>query len=222
MLKIIVADDHPVIREGLRRIVAQSGNMSVVAEAADSQQVLEKVRRHSPDVLLLDISMPGRSGLEILDELKTKHPKVRILVLSQHPEERYASRVFRAGAAGYLAKDSASAELLGAIHKVAGGGKYVSATLAERLAANMGTDVSRQPHETLSDREFEVLRRVGNGETISEIAEDLSLSVKTISTYRTRILEKLALTKTAELIRYAIQHQLVTTDSKMPVSRPRR
>jgi len=121
MLKIIVADDHPVIREGLRRIVAQSGNMSVVAEAADSQQVLEKVRRHSPDVLLLDISMPGRSGLEILDELKTKHPKVRILVLSQHPEERYASRVFRAGAAGYLTKDSASAELLGAIHKVAGG-----------------------------------------------------------------------------------------------------
>ena len=209
MFKVLIADDHPVVREGLRQIVARAHDMVVVAEASDGPEVLEKHRRTHPDVILLDISMPGRNGLETIKLLKAKSPHMPILVLSQHPEEEYAVRALRAGASGYLVKESASGELITALRKVVQGGKYVSASLAEQLATAVNHDSEKPPHQTLSDREYEVLCRLGVGLTVSEIAEKLSLSVKTVSTYRTRILEKMNMAKTAELVRYAVQHQLL-------------
>jgi DNA-binding NarL/FixJ family response regulator len=210
MIKILITDDHPIVREGLKLIMARAGDMTVVAEAKDGAEALEKARRFRPDVVLLDISLPGRSGLEILKQLKTSAAHLSVLVLSQHQEDEYAMRALRAGASGYLTKESASNELIAAIRKVAGGGKYVSASLVEKLAIEISADTDKPPHDTLSDREYEVLRMLGTGMTVTDIARELALSVKTISTYRTRILEKMRLTKTAELIRYAVQHDLVS------------
>ncbi len=209
MFKVLVADDHPVVREGLKQMVARAHDMVVVAEASDGPEVLEKHRRTHPDVILLDISMPGRNGLEVLKQLRAKSPHMPILVLSQHPEGEYAIRALRAGASGYLTKVSASGELITALRKVVNGGKYVSASLAEQLADEVNHDSEKPPHQALSDREYEVLCLLGAGTTVTEIAEKLSLSVKTVSTYRTRILEKMNMTKTAELVRYAVQHQLL-------------
>jgi len=213
MLKILVADDHRIVREGLRKIVEQTRDMLVVAEASDGAEVLAKIAKVPLDILLLDISMPGPSGLDVLKQVKTKRPKLPILMLSQHPEDHYAVRALRGGASGYLTKESASSELIAAIRKVAGGGKFVSPALAEHIASVLDTNVENPPHETLSDREYEILCQLGVGKTVSEIAAELSLSVKTISTYRARILEKMNMTKTPELMRYVIEHRLIASET---------
>ena len=209
MIRILIADDHEIFRRGLKQIVAEVPDMSVVGEAANAEEVLGLTRGRKCDVIVLDISMPGRSGLEALRELKQSRPKLPVLVLSMHSEEEYAVRAMRANAAGYLTKRSAPKELIGAIRKVVGGGKYVSPSLAEKLASALASDISAAPHESLSDREYQVMRMIGEGMRLSEIAAALSLSEKTISTYRARIMEKMGMRKNSELIRYAIQQKLV-------------
>jgi len=215
MLKILIADDHRVLREGLKKIVEQTRDILVVAEACDGSEVLAKVAKIRLDVVLLDISMPGASGLEVLKQIKTKHPKLPVLMLSQHPEDQYAVRAMRSGASGYLTKESAGSELIAAIRKVAGGGKYVSEALAEYIASALEEGPKKSPHESLSDREFEILRMLGAGKTVTEIGEELSLSVKTISTYRARLLEKMKMTKTSELMLYAIQNSLTSPKNRV-------
>jgi two-component system invasion response regulator UvrY len=213
MLKIFIADDHPIVREGLKQIIARTRDMAVCGEASDGQELLTKIRGQHADVVLLDISMPGRSGLDVLKQLRAQMPRLHLLVLSQHPEDEYALRVLRAGASGYLTKESASEQLITAIRKVASGGKYVSLSLAEQLAAELNSEAAGQPlHGSLSDREYEVMRMIASGKSVSEIAQELSLSVKTISTYRTRILSKMNMTKNADLIHYGIRHGLTDTD----------
>ena len=209
MIHILIADDHTIVRKGLKQILAETSDMVVADEANNGYEVMEKVRKNRYDVLLLDISMPGKSGLDILKELKAEKPKLPVLVLSMYPEEQYAVRVLRAGASGYLTKESAPDELVGAIRKVAQGKKYVSPSLAEKLAVDLETDASKPPHETLSDREYQVLCLIASGSTVGEVAEKLSLSAKTVSTYRARILEKMNMKNSAELTHYAIQNKLV-------------
>jgi two-component system invasion response regulator UvrY len=209
MLKILIADDHPVFRRGLRQIIAEASDMAVADEANDGWEVLSKVRTGNYDVVLLDISMPGKSGMDVLCELKNEKPGLRILMLSMHPEEQYAVRALRAGASGYLTKESAPDELVAAIHKVSTGGKYVSSSLAEKLASLVQGNAERLPHEELSDREYRVMSMIASGKTVSEIAKELSLSVKTISTYRSRILHKMKMKNNAELTRYAISKSLI-------------
>ncbi|MFC1563970.1 response regulator [candidate division KSB1 bacterium] len=209
MIRVLIADDHSIVREGLKQIVSGTSEIEVKGEAGTGQEVLDMISGADFDVVLLDISMPGRGGLEVLDELKRMQPSVPVLVLSMHPEEQYAVRVLRSGAAGYLTKESAPNELIGAIRKVADGGKYVSSTLADKLASLIETDYERKPHETLSNREFQTLCLIASGKTISQIAEELSLSVKTISTYRERILLKMDLKSNSELTYYAIKNNLV-------------
>ncbi len=208
MIRILVADDHPVVREGLKRVIEKDSGMLVSAEASTSQQVLDQVAKERPDVLLLDINMPGRGGLEVLMQLKIHHPALPILVISMYSEDQYATRVLRAGASGYMTKESAPSQLVKAIRKVLRGGKYVSPALAEKLAIDLGTG-SKLPHETLSDREYQVLCMIALAKTVSEIADELSLSVKTISTYRARILEKMDLGNNVQLARYALKQGLV-------------
>ncbi|MDX1815381.1 MAG: response regulator transcription factor, partial [Thermodesulfobacteriota bacterium] len=191
MPKILIADDHAVVRKGLRKILTESDAGISVDEAGNGQEALARVLRERYELVLLDISMPGRGGLEVLKEIKSHCPGLPVMILSMHPEEEYAVRAFRAGASGYVTKDSASEELAAAVRKVLAGGRYVSAFLAENLARDLGSKDDRLPHETLSDREYQVLRMIASGRTVSEIARELSLSVKTISTYRSRILEKM-------------------------------
>ena len=211
MIKILVADDHAIVREGLKRILGSATDMAVTDEACTGQEVVEKVTRNDFDVLVLDISMPGRNGLDILRELRVMKPKLHVLMLSVFPEEQYAVRVIRAGASGYMTKDSAPDELVAAIRRISQGRKYVSPSLAERLAVDLelGSDRDRPPHELLSDREYRVMCMVAAGTRANEIAEELMLSVKTISTYRTRILRKMRMKSSAELTHYAIKHGLV-------------
>ena len=209
MIKVLIADDHAVVRQGLKRILQDTHEMMVAGEAVNGQEVLKKVRAEPWDVVILDISMPGHSGLDILKELEHERPKLPVLVLSMHSEDQFAMRVLRAGASGYLTKDSAPDELVKAVRKVARGGKYVSPLLAEKLAYEIGPDSNKLPHETLSDREFQVLRMIATGKAVGEIATELSLSPKTISTYRARLLQKMNLTSNAELIHYAIQNHLI-------------
>jgi two-component system invasion response regulator UvrY len=209
MIKIAVADDHPIVREGLKQIIAKTTDLTVVMEASDGQEVLEKLKKHPVDVLLLDISMPVRNGVDILKQLRAKWPKLPILILSAHPETKYATRVFRLGASGYLTKEGAPKELIGAIRTVLSGKRYVSNSLAQYLAMNLDNDSEKPLHETLSDRELEVLCLIASGKPLTDIANNLFLSVKTISTYRTRILEKLHMQTNADLIRYAIQKELI-------------
>jgi DNA-binding NarL/FixJ family response regulator len=209
MIKILIADDHPVVRKGLKDIIQATPDMTVSGEASDGQEVLENVRKIDFDVVVLDIAMPGRSGLDILKELKSGKPELPVLILSIHPEEQYAVRVLKAGASGYLTKDSAPDELITAIRKVSGGKKYISASLAEKLAYDLEIGAEKPLHETLSDREYDVMCRIASGKTVKEIAEQLYLSVKTISTYRARILEKMRMKNNAELTHYAIKHELV-------------
>jgi DNA-binding NarL/FixJ family response regulator len=218
MLKVFIADDHPIVREGLKLIIAKTSDMTVSGEACDGQQLLDKLRTEHPDVVLLDISMPGRSGLDVLKQIKTKWPKIRLLVLSHHPEDQYALRVLRAGASGYLTKESASEQLINAIRKVAAGGKYVSMALAEQLASELDAPADKPLHGALSDREYEVMRMMAAGTSVSEIAEELSLSVKTISTYRARILAKMNMTRTADIIYYGIRNGLIESEpaKKLP------
>jgi DNA-binding NarL/FixJ family response regulator len=209
MLRILIADDHAVVRQGLKQILQETHEMVVAGEALTGDEVLEKVRNESWDVVVLDISMPGRTGLEILKDLKHERPSLPVLVLSMYSEDQFALRVLKAGAAGYLTKESAPDELVKAIRKIVSGANYVSPFLAEKLAVEIETDSSKLPHESLSDREFQVLRLLAEGKAVKEIAADLSLSVKTISTYRSRILLKMNLSTNAELIRYAIQNRLI-------------
>lgn len=209
MIRALIADDHAVVRQGLKQILGDTPEMLVAGEATNGQEVLDKVRAETWDVVVLDISMPDRSGLDILKQLRSERPKLPVLVLSMHSEDQYAMRVLKAGASGYLTKDSAPDELVNAIRKVVSGGRYVSSFLAEKLAFEIGTDSSRLPHETLSDREFQVLRLIAAGKSVTEIAAQLCLSVKTVSTYRTRMLEKMNLRTNVELIHYAIRHHLI-------------
>jgi DNA-binding NarL/FixJ family response regulator len=208
-MRVLIADDHAVFRRGLKETLAEAFSAVVFGEAKTAQEALDHVRRQNWDVVILDISMPGKSGLDILDELKHLRPKLPILLLSMHPEQQFARRALKAGAAGYLTKDGVPEELKEAIKKIVGGGRYVSATLAEKLAVDLREGSDLPLHELLSDREFQVLRMIASGKTVKEIAEELSLSVKTVSTYRARILEKTGMKTNAELIRYALQAQLV-------------
>ena len=209
MIKICVVDDHAVVREGLKRIIAENPGMAVTAEAGDGHEALKVIQTEPCDVVLLDLTMPNRNGLDVLKQLHSESPRLPVLVLSMHSEDQYAVRVLRAGAAGYLTKESAPAKLVQAIRKVVRGGKYVSPTLAEKLVYDLDSKSSKAPHEVLSDREYQVLCMIASGKTVTMIAEELALSVKTISTYRVRILEKLNMKNNAELTRYAIKEGLV-------------
>ena len=209
MLKVLIADDHPVFRRGLRQIIAETSDMVVAGEAADGREALGKAETGDYDVLLLDISMPFETGVDVVSRLRKARPTLPVLMLSVHPEEQYAVRALRAGASGYLTKESAPEELVAAIRKVSTGGKYVSASLAEHLASLVQGDGEPLLHETLSNREYQVMCLIAAGMTVSEAARELSLSAKTISTYRARILEKLSLKTNAELIRYVTANELV-------------
>ena len=209
MLKVIIADDHPIVRAGLKQIIADDPWLTVSAEAGDGHELLSLVRRQNFDVVLLDISMPGRDGLDVLKQMKVEFPKLPVIMLTVHPESQYALRVLRAGAAGYLTKESAPDELIAAIHKVHRGGKYISPGLAEKIAFALDRDLDKLPHETLSDREYQVLCMLASGKRVSEVADELALSVKTVSTYRSRIMEKMQMKTNAELTLYAIQNNLV-------------
>ncbi len=209
MLKVLIADDHAVVRQGLRQILAEIPELSVVGEAENGQDALNQVRSEPWDVLVLDMSMPGRGGLDILKDVRRERPETRVLVLSMHPEDQFAVRMLKAGAAGYLTKETATDELVKAVRKVLTGAKYISPTLAEKLAFDVDRDNDKPLHEKLSDREFQVMRRLAAGQTVQQIADELILSPKTISTYRARVLEKLELKSNAELIHYAIGNKLV-------------
>jgi len=209
MIKVLIADDHTLVREGLKRILAGTSDIVVTGEAGKGQDILDMVGKNNYDVILLDISMPGRSGVDILKQLRDMIPDIKVLMLTMHPEEQYAVRALKAGVAGYLTKDSAPDELISAIRTVSGGRKYVSSSLAETLASYFETESDRPVHENLSDREYEVMCMIASGMTNKEIAAELSLSAKTISTYRTRILDKMNMKSSAELTRYAVQNQLI-------------
>jgi two-component system, NarL family, invasion response regulator UvrY len=209
MIRILIVDDHPIVRAGLRRIAEDDRGIIVTAEAGSGEDALDALRRHVADVVLLDVSMPGAPFTETLRRLRESHPTVRILVLSAHPEDQWAVRALRGGASGYLTKDHSPEQLLDAIRRVHRGGRYVSATLAERLAAQLGQDFVGAPHEQLSDREFDVLRGLGMGRTVKEVAQALALSPKTVSTYRARLMEKMGFATNADLVRYSAEHGLV-------------
>jgi DNA-binding NarL/FixJ family response regulator len=208
-MRVLICDDHPIVRKGLREILQEEGPAVTIGEAATAQDALDLARKQSWDAVMLDITMPGRSGLELLKQLREERPNVPVLVLSVHPADQYASRVLRAGASGYLTKESAPDELLTAVRHILRGGRYISPSVGETLAADLGRPADELPHQGLSDREFEILRLIASGKRPSEIADELHLSVKTVSTYRARVLEKLHLRTTAQLMRYAIKHGLV-------------
>ena len=213
MIRIVVADDHTIVREGLKQLLGAAGDLQVVAEARDGHEVLERVRALEFDLLLLDMSMPGKSGIELIKQVRAEKPKLRILVLSMHEEHQYAVRAIRAGAAGYMTKESASRALVEAIRKVAAGGAYISAEVAQQLALGAMPDAQGPLHAALSDREFQVLKLIADGGSVSDIAEQLHLSVKTVSTHKANILQKMNMTTQAELIRYAIAERLVDDGS---------
>jgi len=210
MIRILVADDHAVVRKGLKQIVSDTPDMVVAAEASSGQEALNKALEDDYDVVLLDITMPDRSGLDILKEIKGQKRELPVLMLSIHPEEQYALRALKAGAAGYLTKESASEELIRAIRRVSDGGKYITLALTEKLASVLETDAEKPLHQVLSDREYQVLCMIASGKRVKQIANELLLSAKTISTYRSRVLQKMKMNNNIELIRYAIQNQLVS------------
>ena len=209
MMKILIADDHPVVRHGLKKILATDAELTVVGEAKNSQEAADLARKIEWDVAILDYSMPGRSGIDLLKEIKLQHPERPVLILSMYPEELHATRVLKAGGAGYMNKDSAGEELIAAIRKIRKGGKYVSPTLADKLAADLTIGDDKPLHESLSDREYRVMWLLASGKAISQIAEELFLSPSTISTYRSRVLTKLNVTNNAALVQYAIKNQLL-------------
>lgn len=209
MIRVAIADDHPIVREGLRRIATEDAGITVTGDAASSAELFRLLAAAAVDVVLLDVSMPGSTLVDTLKELRERHPSVRVLVLSVHPEDQWALRALRAGARGYLTKDQSPEQLVHAIRRVARGGRYVSETLAEKLAGLVDHGREQSPHERLSDREFEVLRALGSGLTVKEIAGQLNLSAKTVSTYRARLQEKMGLRTSAELVRYVVEHGLL-------------
>jgi two-component system, NarL family, invasion response regulator UvrY len=208
MINVLIVDDHTIVRQGLKQILTETSDIIAAAEASNGHEAIRQVRQATFDVVLLDVSMPEMDGLSVFTLLKQEKPNLPVLVLSMYPEEQYAVRFLQSGAAGYLTKESASEELIGAIRKVAQGGKYITLALAEKLAFAFGDQSERPPHEVLSDRELQVMLLIGAGKSVGEIAGELNLSVKTVSTYRTRVLEKLTLKSNAEIIRYALQSGL--------------
>jgi len=209
MIKVLIADDHPIVRQGLRRILEEHLDLKVTREASNAQEAIDFASKGDCDVVVLDIDMPGRSGLDALKTLKARKPKLPVLILSVHPEEQFALRVLKAGASGYLTKEKASEDLVNAIRKASEGRKYVSTTLSEILASEQALRGRGPSHSTLSDREFQVLQMIASGKNVSGIAEEMSLSVKTISTYRVRILEKMGIKNNAEITHYAITNKLI-------------
>ncbi|MEW6369339.1 MAG: response regulator transcription factor [Pseudomonadota bacterium] len=208
-IRVFIADDHAIVREGLKQILAEQRDIIVAGEAENGLDAIKLFRKSRCHVMLLDISLPDRNGIEVLKQIKAERPELAVLMLSMHREDQYAIRALKAGAAGYLTKQSAPRELVTAIRQVAGGQKYVSATLAQALASQIGTDHEAPVHDSLSDREFQTLTMIASGKTVSEIARELSLSVKTVSEYRARLLAKMNLKTSAELTSYAIRNQLV-------------
>jgi two-component system, NarL family, invasion response regulator UvrY len=208
MIKILVADDHAIVRSGLKQIVDDTPDIEFAGEAMDGRELLAKLSKDKYDVVVLDISMPGQNGIDVLRQVKSLYPELPVLILSMHPEDQYAVRALRAGAAGYLTKESATDELISAIRKIYKGGNYVSAGLAEKLALDLIVDTSKPPHELLSDREFQVLRMIAGGKTIKDIAAALYLSPKTVSTYRSRVLEKMRMKNNEDLLRYGRHYHL--------------
>jgi len=209
MIRILIADDHAIVRGGLKQLLSSETGLIVAGEAANGLEALKQIREQPFDVALMDMSMPGRSGIELIKQVKTEKPKLAVLVLSMHKEEQYAVRALKAGASGYLTKESAPDLLVAAIRKIAGGGVFISAGVAERLALELGGNHDAAPHTLLSSREYQIFRMIVSGTPIGGIANELSLSVKTVSTHKTRILQKMKMTSSAELIHYAIRHQLV-------------
>jgi len=210
MINVVIADDHAIVRHGLREILNSEVDIRTIAEASTGQEVLDIVRADHVDVVVLDITMPGRNGLEILKELRKSHPRVAVIMLSMHPKDQYGVRVIKAGAAAYISKESAPEELVNAIRTANRGEKYITHDLAELLARHIERGLAtEEPHKLLSDREFEVLRHIASGRGLTEISKLMNLSVKTVSTYRTRIVEKTGLASNAEMTRYAIQHTLI-------------
>ncbi len=209
MIRVVIADDHQILREGLKQLLQAAGDLEVVGEAGDGFEVLDRVRREEFDVLLLDMSMPGKSGVELIKQVKAEKPKLRILVLSMHEEHQYAVRAIRAGASGYLTKESAASQLVAAIRKVGGGGAYITPEFAERLAQDAMPHAQGPLHASLSDREFEVFHMLVDGMSVNEIASRLHLSAKTISTHKARLMEKLGVDSTADLVHYAVRHKLL-------------
>ena len=209
MIRVLLADDHAIVRAGLKELLTATGDLQVVGEATNGQEALAAVRKGGFEVLVLDMSMPGRSGIELIKLVKAERPALRVLVLSMHSEEQYAVRAVRAGASGYLTKETAAEELVSAIRRVAGGGAYVTPETAERLVRDAGAGAEREAHKKLSDREYEVFRMIVSGKSVTDIAGVLNLSVKTISTHKSRILEKMALATQADLVRYAVEHGLL-------------
>ena len=209
MIRIVIADDHTIVREGLRQLLGGAGDFEIVGEARDGVETMQRVRELDFDVLLLDMSMPGRSGMDLIRQVRAERPRVRILGLSMHQEPQYAIRAIRAGASGYLTKESASRELATALRKIAAGGAYITPEVAEQLALGAMPSADALPHASLSDREFQVLRMLVSGKAVSDIAEDLALSVKTVSTHKARLMQKLGVANNSEMFRYALQHRLV-------------
>lgn len=209
MIRIVIADDHTIVREGLKQILLTDPEIRIVGEARDGVEVMSCVRELDFDLLLLDMSMPKKSGIELIKQIKGEKPKLRVLVLSMHEEQQYAIRAIKSGASGYLTKESAPAQLLSAIHKVAAGGAFISAAVAEQLVLDATRQFEALPHTALSDREYQVFQLLVSGKTVSDIAEQLNLSVKTVSTHKARLMEKMGMSNPAELIRYAIAHRLV-------------
>ena len=208
-MNILIADDHTIVRKGIKQIIMEEFIEAVIEEVADGNEMLHKIRSEKFDIVISDISMPGRSGLESLKQVKEEFPKLPVLILSMHSEDQYAIRVLKAGASGYLTKDSAPEELVKAIKQILNTGRYISPAVADKLAENINQNSTEELHESLSDREFEVLKMIGSGKTVSEIAQILSLSVNTISTYRVRILEKTKLHSNSEVMHYVLENKLI-------------
>lgn len=209
-MRIILVDDHELIREGLKKVIAKESDIEVIGEAQNAEEMFELLSKNEIDIVILDITLPGRSGLDLIGEIKTHYPEVKVLILSMHPEDRFAVRALRAGAYGFITKGTASKILIEALRKIADGRKFITPTLAEHLAFELDVDHNKPLHENLSNREFEVMRLIAEGKSVSEIAEMLFISVNTVTSYRARIMEKMKMKTNAEIIRYAIEQNLIT------------
>ena len=209
MIKVFIADDHTLIREGIKNLLVQESDIKLVGETSNPFEVVDQIQKNKCDILILDLSMPGKSGLDVLKEIKTFVPEVKVLIMTMMPESQFAKRTLKAGASGYLTKDSAGEELITAIRRIAGGRKYVTQALAEKLADDLDDSSEKPPHEILSDREFQILKMMAKGKSQTDIADELSISISTVNTYRGRILEKLGLHSNAELIHYAFLNNLI-------------
>lgn len=209
MIRIIIADDHPLVRKGIKDVLEEENDFKVVACAAFPHEILEGIRDHNPDILITDLSMPGRSGLDLISDVKQLFPKLPILVLTMHPEERFAVRALKAGVAGYLTKDTKPEEIIKAVRQIIGGRKFITPSIAEKLATEFDRDLDKLPHEVLSDREYQVFCMISTGVKVRDIADKLSLSIRTVHTYRTRIMEKMKMKTDTELTVYAMEHRLI-------------